>query len=148
MTVKEYLLQIKKNNIRINQLKRQIDCLRSEVVFIPGIDYSKDRVQSSGDGSAAANKAIERLYDMERRLDGIIDRYMDEKTRIITEIQSLDKPEHIEVLYMRYVEDQSLEQIACSLSYSYYWTAHLHGDALQAFDKKFKVNKKPQDFTK
>lgn len=141
MTVKEYLQRIRKNNVRINQLQREIDRLRAEVVYIPGIDYSRDRVQSSGDGSTSVNKTIERLYDMEIKLDKIIDRYVDEKAKIITEIQGLDKTEHIELLYLRYVANKKFEEIACEMNYSYNRAIHIHGEALSAFDKKYNISK-------
>lgn len=137
MTAKEYLQQIRKNDIRINQLLKEVDNLRKMTVFIKGIDYTKDRVQSTSDGTTGALKSIEKLYDAEIRLDRMIDRYVNEKQRIVSEIQSLDRPEYIELLYMRYINYMSLEAISVEMNYSYNRIKHLHGAALQTFYNKF-----------
>ena len=133
MTAKEYLQQIQRNDIKINQLIKEAEDLRKSIVFISGIDYTKDRVQASPDSSTGPMKTIERWYDLERDIEKRIDQHVRLKHKIIQEIQSLKKSEYSEILYMRYVNYMSLEEIACSLKYSYYRVAHLHGEALQAF---------------
>lgn len=137
MTAKEYLQQIKKDDIRINQLVKEVDDLRRRTVFISGIDYSKDRVQTSSDGMTGAMKAIEKFYDAEIRLNKMIDRFIEEKEKIVSQIQMLSKSDYIEILYLRYVNYMSFEEIACKQAWSYSWTIHRHGEALQEFYKKF-----------
>lgn len=142
MTAKEYLQQIRKNDIRINQLVKEIDDLRNKIVLISGIDYSKDRVQTNTEPSSGALKSIEKLYDAELKLNKMIDKFVDEKRRIVNEIQSLDNPTYIELLYMRYVNYMRLEEIAVDMHYSFDRTRHIHGAALQAFDKIINAEQK------
>ena len=47
----------------------------------------------------------------------------------------------IDILYKRYVQYKSLEEIAVEMSYSYTRLRHLHGRALQGFKKKYIDNK-------
>ncbi|MBQ7564621.1 MAG: hypothetical protein IJT16_11605, partial [Lachnospiraceae bacterium] len=77
------------------------------------------------------------LYDAETELNRTIGKFEEEKQRIIAEIQGLDKSEHIELLYMRYVNYMSLEEISVNMKYSYHRIKHLHGTALQAFYNKY-----------
>ena len=137
MTAKEYLQQIQLDDIRINQLKELIESQRAMTTPISGIDYSKDRVQTSTDGTPGMLKSVENLYDAELRLNRMIAIFNDERERIMSEIQSLDKPEYIELLYMRYVEYMSLEEICVEMKYSYPHIKRIHGIALQVFYNKF-----------
>lgn len=139
MTAKEYLQQIRRDDVRINQLIAEIDKLKTDTIFLSGIDYSKDRIQSSHDGGLTA--AIEKYCDMERKLDKMIDVYVDRKNKIINEIHGLTKTEHIELLYLRYVSNKKFEEIACEMNYSYNRAIHLHGEALSAFDKKYHISR-------
>ena len=52
-----------------------------------------------------------------------------------SEIQSLDSPVYIDILYKRYVEYKTLEEIAVEMSYSYRQVLRLHGLALQDFKR-------------
>lgn len=137
MTAKEYLQQIRKSDIKINQLIKEVGDLRKSIVFISGIDYSRDRVQSSPDSSTGAMKTIERWYDLEHEIERRIDAYVDLKDRIIKQIHGLSKAEYCEILYMRYVQYMKLEEIAVAMNYSYNRIKHLHGTALQIFYNQF-----------
>ena len=137
MTAKEYLQQIRKDEIKINQLTEEVGDLRGKIVFFSAIDYSKDRVQTSLDGTPGILKTVEKLYDAETELNRTIGKFEEEKQRIIAEIQGLDKSEHIELLYMRYVNYMSLEEICVEMKYSYPPVKRIHGRALQAFYNKF-----------
>ena len=141
MTVKEYLLQIKNADNVIKQMVKDRDKMASDIVWIHGIDYAKDRVQTSAEQTGGALKSIERLYDLERKLDKMIDRYVDLKSLIIDQIDGMDTAKFRDILYMRYINFMSLEEIACEMHYSYYRTAHYHGDALQEFDRLYKISK-------
>ena len=47
----------------------------------------------------------------------------------------------MDILFRRYVQYQTLETIAGDLHKSYYWTCHLHGEALQEFEEKFSIRR-------
>lgn len=58
-----------------------------------------------------------------------------ERIKLINSINQVSEP-YRTILFMRYVEDLSLEAIAARLNYSYSIIAHLHGDALVKFERR------------
>ena len=133
MRAKEYLQQIKKLDIRIGQRITQLNEMRARVHIMRSFDYSKDRVQST---PTSGNKQIEELVDFENNLTELIKREQIFKDKIITEIQLLENPIHVDILFRRYVEMQSFERIACDMGYVYNYACSLHGDALKEFESK------------
>ena len=80
---------------------------------------------------------ISRIVDLENEIREDTHRLIFMKDKIINEIHKLNNPVYIEILYKRYVEYKSLEEISVELSYSYIHVKRLHGYALQAFRKQF-----------
>lgn len=60
-----------------------------------------------------------------------------EQYKIINQIQQLDKLQHVQILYKKYVEYKPLKRIARELSYSESHLKKLHRQALQEFTEKF-----------
>ena len=77
----------------------------------------------------------------------MIDRFVDLKNKIISEIQGLSNPVYIQILYKKYVEAKRLEVIAVEMSYSYDHIKHAHGRALQEFGRKYQDLINPKDDT-
>lgn len=138
MTAKEYLQQLQRLNTMINQKIKELDDLRSMSTSIGSFDYSKDRVQTSPSGDAPFTKIVNKIVTLDEEINREIDSYVDEKYRIINQIQALQNPVHIQVLYKRYVEFKRLEVISVELNYTYQYTRELHGYALKAFETEHK----------
>lgn len=134
MTAKEYLQQIKADDLKIEQKLKEYESLAGRKTCLGSMDYSVLRVQTSPDGQGFT-KIVDRLVDLQREINDDIDRFYDSKHKKIAEIQSLSKPEYIDILFRRYVEGKSLEQIAADMGYSYHWCCHMHGEALKEFEK-------------
>jgi len=133
MRAKEYLSQIKCIDLKVGQRITQLQEMRDRIHIMGSFDYSKDRVQSS---PKAGNKQIEELVDFENDLKALIIQEQLLKDKIIGEIQLLENPVHVDILFRRYVEMQSFERIACDLGYVYNYACSLHGDALKEFEEK------------
>lgn len=136
MKAKEYLQEIRKMDIAIDQKQIEYDTLRKSRTYIGGMDYSSERVQTSTD-AAGFTKISDRLEDMQNEINGEIDQYHDMRHKCINQIQQLSKVEYIQVLFKRYVEYKSLETILGELKLSYYRICHIHGEALAEFEKRF-----------
>lgn len=134
MKPKEYLQQVQKLDVMINQKIAEKSELR-KFDGVLGIDYSGDKVQSSPKGDAPFTKSVERIIDLEKEIDDMIDQYVNLKDQIINEIQSLSNVTYIEILYKRYIKYKKLEVIAVELGYSYQYVRVMHGYALQEFEK-------------
>ena len=136
MTVEQYLAQPKKLDIETQQLRQQIEELMTTLTSVT-VDLSKEHV----DGGVQSDQLglIERLAAVEAELD----RKLIDKTvlrgKIVLEIQSLDDPRYVWVLYRRYIDNMKWEDIAeLPPLYPAFDTAKKwHTEAKRAFDEKF-----------
>ncbi len=133
---KEYLQQLKRLDIVIKQKSKEVDDLHLKSKSIGSIDYSKERVQTSPSGEASFVKLIGRIVDLEAEISQEINNFIDEKHKIINQIQKLNNTDYIRLLYKRYVEYKSLEHICVEMDFSYDYIKHLHGCALKDFEDK------------
>lgn len=133
MKAKEYLQQLQRLDTVINQKIKEVHDLRLQTQGIGGLDYSKERVQSSPSGDAPFVKPICRIIDLEAEINAEIDRFVDEKHKIINQIQALQNPKHIDILYKHYVEFKRLEIVAVEMNFTYQYIVELHGTALKEF---------------
>lgn len=136
MKAKEYLQQLQRLDTVINQKIKEVQALRVQARSTGGLDYSKERVQSSPSGDAPFVKPICRIIDLEAEINAEIDRFVDEKHKIINQIQGLKNSDYIRLLFKRYVEFKSLERICVEMNFSYDYIKHLHGYALKDFEDK------------
>lgn len=139
MTAKEYLNNLRKLKRRLNNKKRQCENIRENIEFLRGIDYSKDKVQTSAKDSMSETMAT--LLDLEHEVEEEIQRYTDQYNETVNRINGMSRKEYIDILTMRYLEDdyrkRKFEYIACEIDYSYDRTCHMHGEALQEFERKY-----------
>lgn len=131
---KEYLTQLKRLDIIINQKIKEKEKLRDSLFSISPLLLSEDKVM----GGKMMNKAsfvkvLERIMELEEEIDEEVDFYIDKKHQIINQIQTLSNVAYIQILYKRYVEYKDLKQIAAEMKYDYQHIRRLHGYALQAF---------------
>lgn len=136
MKTKEYLLQIHRRDMQIGQRITQLQHMRDRIHIMGSFDYSRDRVQST---PTSGNKQIDDLVDFENQLLEMIKEEQKLKDKIITEIQQLEDPVHVEILFRRYVAWKSLKQIANDMNYAYQYVVNLHGQALKEFAKKVSI---------
>lgn len=137
MKAKDYLKRLKRLDTIINQKIQELGDLRLTIGSTPGIDYSKDRVQTSPSGDAPFVHTIHRIIELEGEINAEINEFVDEKHKIINQIQGLKDTRYIEILFKRYVEYKTLETIAVELSYTYQYARELHGYALQDFQRTY-----------
>ena len=139
MTAKEYLRQMRKYKIQAQNKRIQYMTALENLRFLQGIDYAKDKVQTTVTDTLA--DAMAKLVDAENEALEAIDKSTKLLAEGITRINSLSKQEYVDVLTKRYLEDEpdkrSFEHIACEMGYTYYHVCHLHGEALQEFERKY-----------
>ena len=131
-TPKEYLRQLRTAEIKIEQKEEELERLKSSLESIStGTDG--ERVQTTP--RAKVSEDVPQMVDLKREIESDIKELLILKNKIINEIQSMDNPVYINILYKRYVQYKSLEEIEVEMSYSYHWIKHLHGIALQEFKR-------------
>lgn len=139
MKAKEYLQQLQRLDTVINQKIKEVHDLRLQAQSGGGLDYSKERVQSSPSGDAPFVKPIRRIIDLEAEINAEIDRFVDEKHKIINQIQGLKNSDYISLLFKRYVEFKKFETIAVEMNFTYQYVLNMHGYALKEFEIAYKM---------
>ncbi len=131
-TPKEYLRQLRTAEIKIEQKEEELERLKSSLESIStGTDG--ERVQTTP--RDRLSEEITRIVDLEKEINSDLGAMLMLRNKIINEIQSMDNPVYIDILYKRYVQYKSLEEIAVEMSYSYVHIRRLHGYALIQFSK-------------
>lgn len=133
METKQYLMQISRLDRKINNKLSEIAQYRELAQSISAVE-NKERVQTSPDFDKIGG-AISKLDEMERKLDKMIDEYVEKKTKIIEQIDKMDDEIHYQILFSRYIEKKTFEKIATEINYSFRNTTRLHGKALKEFEK-------------
>lgn len=129
---KQYLLQIRRLDIVINQKVGEIERIRSQLDGLRGIDYTQDKVQSSlKSADAGFTSGITRIDELEREISASLNT----KHQIIRDIQSIKEPNRLTVLYSHYVEYKSLQEIAGDMCLSVKYVYLIHGEALKDMDQ-------------
>lgn len=132
MRTKDYLLQIKSLDRKINNRLREAEELKQRALSLSSVRYDKDIVQ--GGKPKDVSDMVARWVDMENEITADIDRLVDLKHKIVGEINQLHDARHIELLMLRYVKCMTFEEIAVEMKYSFRQIIRIHGSALQEFD--------------
>ena len=139
MTAKTYLRKIKWDEIKIQQRKIQLRSVGAGYNYIQGLDYSRDKVQTSPHDTLG--DMVARSLDAENNLAAKIIRNIrtleDEIDLIVDQLQAMEKPEHGTLLFKIYVEHKDLLIVAQEMNYAYQTVANMHGAALQAFSVQY-----------
>ena len=130
---KEYLQNIRLLDSRINHSLAELADLEDMVLRITPV-WRDDVISSSGSYDRLGD-TVAKICDLKTQINKDIDTYVDLKRDAIEKLKKVEKTEYYDILYKRYVEFQSLEQIAVSMNYTYRWIRRLHGRALQEFEK-------------
>lgn len=130
MTVKKYLEEINTDREYIRQLKIRRENIHINYNGITGIDYSGDKVQSS-----PTDKLFDKACEMYERMEEIDKKIASVTLRIDNKLSEIHKVggAYAQILFMRYYDNMSLEDIADVLKRDYHYICTLNGEALKKF---------------
>lgn len=135
MDTKQYLMQI-------SRLDRMIQNKISEIAQFRELSYgisaikNEERVQTSPDFDKIG-RTLSKIEEMESKLDAMIDDFVDKKSLIIEQIDSMDNETYYEVLFARYIEKKTFERISADMNYSFRNITRVHCKALKEFERKY-----------
>ena len=139
MKAKDFLNQLKKLDRLIENklVERDQWFAMATSTTAPSAPETGIRVQSSGSKQQMAN-AADRYIDIEKEIDGVIDRLCDERKKIIAVIEKLEVTEY-DILHKMYVGIMKNErrhyldfnEVAALYDRSYSWATTMHGIALK-----------------
>lgn len=84
----------------------------------------------SGGGSDKIQTTVEKIIEIEEKLDHEIDALVDLRNRIEVAVERLEDGKLRDVMRYRYIDGMKWEQIAVEMHYSYMQVCRLHGKAL------------------
>lgn len=138
MTVKEYLNQIRKLDAQIQVYEAGIQKARDELVTLQS---SWPDGQPHGRGGTSdpvgeqATRLADILTDLEKKQLETRAVLWRKRMEIVEQIGLLSDGLLVTVLFSRYVDCKTWEQIAVDMGYSYRHVVRLHGEALAKFKK-------------
>lgn len=136
MKAKEYLQQIYRLSISIDQKIEEADMLRSMAMNPGSPAMQVDKVQTSKTGDRI-NSITERYMELHDEVIRQQQELAERKHRIIDQIQKMKDATYMNILYKRYVKLEPMTQIAYEMRYNYTWLCELHGNALDAFEQQY-----------
>ncbi len=135
MTAKEYLSQIQIADRRIQTNIEKLNDIKGRA-FIKSPNLNSTKIQTSHDVDKISSNVAEAV-DLERKIEVQISDYLKLKHDIINQIQALDDPDCINVLYLRYIEYKTFDDIATDTGFCIRNIYCLHGKALIIFQEMF-----------
>lgn len=135
MTTKDYLNQVGRLNRMINNKLIEIAQFKELACSISAIQTG-ERVQTTPNYDKIGT-AYAKIDEMERKLDKLIDTYVDKKNHIIGQIDGIEDEMLYNILFARYIERKTFEKIATELEYSWRQIIRLHGKALKQFENQY-----------
>ena len=137
MQVKEFLNKIRHIDMMIDCKCDQIKSLRDRLTSISC--PMGEKVQSTKDPDKFTNP-ISKIIELEQEINEDIDKLIDLKRVARKVIEQLDNEVEKMILYKRYFENKTFEQISVEMNYSWRQIHRLHGSALQSFSKVYKMS--------
>ena len=135
METKEYLQQIGRYDRLINNKLVELAQYRSMACSVSAVK-NDEKVQSSPSHDTM-DKIVSKIEQMENEIDTLVDRYIDNKRIIISQIDSMSDEMTYQILFSRYVEQKTFEKMAIEMNYCYKQIIRRHGKALQEFEQKW-----------
>ena len=129
MTAKEYLLQAKFLDMRINSKIQQVEALNDLATSASSVLTGMPRNPNKATSKMA--DAVAKIVDLQAEINHDIDELVDLKKAISYTIKAVPSPELQTLLEKRYLCFQSWEIIAVDMNYSMQHLFRLHDKALK-----------------
>lgn len=135
MDTKTYLKQIER-------LDRQIQNKLSERVLLKSIALNisapmkNDKITSTKHPDRLGD-TVAKIVDLEKEIDALVDKYIDRRKTIISQIDRIDDTDMYHVLSLRYVAKKNFPEISEQTGWSLRQTKRIHGRALETFESTF-----------
>ena len=135
MDTKQYLSQIERLDKMIQNKLSEIYQLKTMACSVT-VSNEKERVQTSSDNDRLGS-TVAKIVDLEKETDMLVDRFIDKRSHIISQIDGLDNIDYYHVLSMRYIARDTFEEIAKKTNWSIRKVFSIHGEALKEFEKLY-----------
>lgn len=132
MNAKQYLKQAYRLNELIKSNQDELNALRESATSISGIDYSKDKVQSSKSSSDAGFvNIVMKIVEIENSINDDIAMCISLKNEIRTVINNIQDVDEKILLRLRYINFKTWDEICDELHVSLRTVHRIHSSALE-----------------
>ena len=135
MDTKQYLEQIHRLDKQIQNKLSEIYQLKTMACSV-SVSNDSERVQTSVRNDKL-EKVVAKIVDMERETDSLVDTFIEKRNHIINQIDKIENTDYYHILSMRYVGNNTFEEIAKNTNWSIRKVFSLHGKALQEFERLY-----------
>lgn len=135
MTTKDYLNQINRLDKMIQNKLSEIYRLKTMSCSIT-VSTEREAVQTSTNKDKLGS-AISKIVDLENETNVLVGNFIEKRNNIISQIDDMDNVEYYQVLSLRYVNQNTFEEIAENTNWSIRKIFSLHGRALQEFERLY-----------
>ena len=129
MNTKTYLNQISRLDKMIQNKLSEIYRLKTIACSVT-VSTEKEAVDVSSDKDKLGS-TVTKIVDLEKDTDRLVDEFMRKRNHIIGQIDSMENTDYYHVLSMRYVNQNTFEEIAQATNWSIRNIFTIHGRALQ-----------------
>lgn len=126
---KAYLKQVKICDTRINNKLDELTALKSIALKVT-TSLSHAPAHGSGNQDKIGDIAA-KIVDLEADINRTVDELVDKTREISAVIDQIQNTDQLSVLYKRYFQFETWEQIACEMHMTYRNVCYIHGRALQ-----------------
>lgn len=133
MTAREYLSEVQRLQTMIEQKQERIKEIREGASTVRAVRYDLEKVQGGGH-SDRIGEAVAKIVDLEKEVESDIVNLIYRQQEITNQIHKLNNPNHMKILYKRYIDGKNLQAIADEINFTYQYVLELHGKALKAFE--------------
>ena len=134
MTSKEFLQRPMRLRWRIDALKLQKEQYEELANSIPGGNYDKPVVQKTRSNEAPFIKWIDKIMDIEKKIESLEAEYETAKAAVVKAIERLPNPDYQTILIMRYLNEYSWADICDKLYISLSTAKRWHWDAINSLE--------------
>ena len=135
MDTKQYLEQIHRLDKQIQNKLSEIYQLKTMACSV-SVSNDSERVQTSVRNDKL-EKVVAKIVDMERETDSLVDTFIEKRNHIINQIDKIENTDYYHILSMRYVGNNTFEEIAKNTNWSIRKVFSLHVKALQEFERLY-----------
>lgn len=137
---KTYLNQIRVLDVHINNKLEEL--ARMKALSTKVTTYLKPVPASGGGGGQdKLGDVVSKIIDLESEINEAIDRFVDKKREVSGLVERITDPDELKVIYKRYFQNETLEQVACEMNYTYRNVCYIHGRALSSVETLLKSEK-------
>lgn len=133
MTAKQYLSQVQRLNRMISNKLSEIYQLKTLACNISVINEGT-HVQTSSDNDKIGNM-VASIVDLENETEKHIQDFIKIRKKIISQIDNITDNRYYSILFGRYIENKSFEDIADGMGYSWRQVMRLHNEAVENFER-------------